>query len=372
MRPPAATRARPSNVRRRSCCARSRNSSSTTRCARRRPPTSKRCATASRCARWACSVSSTRRATARPSSATSRPARAPSPRRCRPRWRRRHARRRLASRAPAVRSPTPGRPLLHRLRRAVRPRLRRVPHHQRARRALLQGLRRRPGWTGLTCPCESSRSCWRSSARWPSPKAARRAQAMPDAAQMSGMPLPAGELPNGTVTVRLVRERMGNNVPGQEVALITPDGRVTAVTDAQGRAEFTSVPPGTPVTAEATLDGETITLARVPRARHRRRARGARGGRGPGGGRRRRREGRRGQGAGAAGRGRVRQRHAHRAGVPGRQADVLLSVQRHEQRAHAGRPRQAARSSTCRPPPKARRWCRATRRSRACRIAGSR
>ncbi len=90
------------------------------------------------------------------------------------------------------------------------------------------------------------------------------AQAMPDAAQMSGMPLPAGELPNGTVTVRLVRERMGNNVPGQEVALITPDGRVTAVTDAQGRAEFTSVPPGTAVTAEATLDGETITSREFP------------------------------------------------------------------------------------------------------------
>ena len=90
------------------------------------------------------------------------------------------------------------------------------------------------------------------------------AQAMPDAAQMSGVPLPAGELPNGTVTVRLVRERMGNNVPGQEVALITPEGRVTAVTDAQGRAEFTSVPPGTAVTAEATLDGETITSREIP------------------------------------------------------------------------------------------------------------
>lgn len=90
------------------------------------------------------------------------------------------------------------------------------------------------------------------------------AQAMPDAAQMSGVPLPAGELPNGTVTVRLVRERMGNNVPGQEVALITADGRVTAVTDAQGRAEFTSVPPGTAVTAEATLDGETIRSREFP------------------------------------------------------------------------------------------------------------
>jgi hypothetical protein len=83
--------------------------------------------------------------------------------------------------------------------------------------------------------------------------------AMPDAAQMSGVPLPAPELPNATVTVRLVRERMGNNVPGQEVALRTPDSRVTAVTDAQGRAEFSSIPAGTTVTAEATLDGETIT-----------------------------------------------------------------------------------------------------------------
>lgn len=91
-----------------------------------------------------------------------------------------------------------------------------------------------------------------------------RGQAMPDASMMSGQPLPAGDLPNGTVTVRLVRERMGNNVPGQEVALITPDGRVTAVTDAQGRAEFTSVPPGTAVTAEATLDGETLRSREFP------------------------------------------------------------------------------------------------------------
>ena len=88
--------------------------------------------------------------------------------------------------------------------------------------------------------------------------------AMPDAAQMSGMPLPAGDLANGTVTVRVVRERMGNNVAGQEVALLTPAGRVTAVTDAQGRAEFTSVPPGTPITAETTVDGETITSRQFP------------------------------------------------------------------------------------------------------------
>ncbi|MEZ5293992.1 MAG: hypothetical protein R2745_23115 [Vicinamibacterales bacterium] len=82
--------------------------------------------------------------------------------------------------------------------------------------------------------------------------------AMPDARQMSGMPLPAGDLPNGTVTVRVVRERMGNNVPGQEVVLTTPEGTVSAVTDAQGRAEFSSVTPGTQVTASTTIDGETL------------------------------------------------------------------------------------------------------------------
>jgi hypothetical protein len=82
--------------------------------------------------------------------------------------------------------------------------------------------------------------------------------AMPDARQMSGVPLPATELPDGTVTVRVVRERMGNNVPNQDVGLSTPDGRVTAGTDAQGRAEFTSVAVGSQVTADTVIDGETL------------------------------------------------------------------------------------------------------------------
>ncbi|MGD9903680.1 MAG: hypothetical protein AB7U83_09425 [Vicinamibacterales bacterium] len=82
--------------------------------------------------------------------------------------------------------------------------------------------------------------------------------AMPDAAQMSGVPLPAPELPDAAITVRVVRERMGNNLPGQEVALETPDGRVTGVTDAEGRAQFMAVSAGASVTAEVTVDGETV------------------------------------------------------------------------------------------------------------------
>lgn len=100
-------------------------------------------------------------------------------------------------------------------------------------------------------------ACAAFAAAAPLPAAAQ--VAMPDARQMSGVPLPAGDLPNGTVTVRVVRERMGNNIAGQEVALATPDGRVTAVTDAQGRAEFTSVAPGSQVTASTTVDGEALT-----------------------------------------------------------------------------------------------------------------
>lgn len=88
--------------------------------------------------------------------------------------------------------------------------------------------------------------------------------AMPDASQLSGVPLPAPELADGTVTVRVVRERMGNNIVGQDVTLTTPDGRVSGVTDAQGRAEFSSVAPGSEVIAEATVDGELLRSQPFP------------------------------------------------------------------------------------------------------------
>ena len=88
--------------------------------------------------------------------------------------------------------------------------------------------------------------------------------AMPDASQLSGVPLPAPDLANGTVTVRVVRERMGNNVVGQDVTLTTPDGRVSGVTDGEGRAEFSSVAPGSDVVAEATVDGELLRSQPFP------------------------------------------------------------------------------------------------------------
>lgn len=82
---------------------------------------------------------------------------------------------------------------------------------------------------------------------------------MPDPAQMHGLAIPASELADGTVTVRVVRQELANNIVGQDVSL-TAEGRTRTVqTDDQGRAEFTNLPQGTQGTAQAVVDGETLT-----------------------------------------------------------------------------------------------------------------
>lgn len=89
---------------------------------------------------------------------------------------------------------------------------------------------------------------------------------MPDPSQMSGVPLPSPELPAGTLTVRVVRGALSNNVEGQRVTLTVDGGPVReAVTDAAGRAEFAGLTPGARVEAATTLDGvelrsQTITM----------------------------------------------------------------------------------------------------------------
>jgi len=82
---------------------------------------------------------------------------------------------------------------------------------------------------------------------------------MPDPSAIAGTPLPAPELPNGTITVRVVRERMGNNVAGQDVTLTVGQDKRTLKTDAQGRAQFDKLTPGATVQATTTVDGETLT-----------------------------------------------------------------------------------------------------------------
>jgi hypothetical protein len=86
-----------------------------------------------------------------------------------------------------------------------------------------------------------------------------RAQDMPDPSLIHGRAIPAQELANGTVTVRVVREAIGNNVPGQQVSVTVGGTTRTATTDAQGRAEFTDLPKdGANAIAEVTVDGEKL------------------------------------------------------------------------------------------------------------------
>ena len=83
------------------------------------------------------------------------------------------------------------------------------------------------------------------------------AQEMPDPSLIHGRAIPAPELPAGTVTVRVVREAIGNDAPGQQVRVTVGGTSRTATTDQQGRAQFTGLPGGE-ARAEATVDGEKL------------------------------------------------------------------------------------------------------------------
>lgn len=83
--------------------------------------------------------------------------------------------------------------------------------------------------------------------------------AMPDPALIHGKAIPAPELPSGTVTVRVVREAIGNNVVGQEVRVTTGAASRTGKTDALGRAQFPNLPQGVEGRAAASVNGEQLT-----------------------------------------------------------------------------------------------------------------
>lgn len=82
--------------------------------------------------------------------------------------------------------------------------------------------------------------------------------AQPDPRQMSGLPLPDAELSDGTISVRVIRGQLSNNVTGHEVELRQGDVVETALTDAEGRATFFTLNPGQQVNVATVLDGERI------------------------------------------------------------------------------------------------------------------
>jgi len=81
---------------------------------------------------------------------------------------------------------------------------------------------------------------------------------MPDARQMSGMPLPVGDMTPGTVTVRVVRGNVANVIPGQKVDLTVGGETRTAQTDASGHASFENLKIGATVKARTVVAGQTL------------------------------------------------------------------------------------------------------------------
>ncbi|MBK5296592.1 MAG: hypothetical protein JJE40_05480 [Vicinamibacteria bacterium] len=91
---------------------------------------------------------------------------------------------------------------------------------------------------------------------------------MPDPRSMHGQAIPSGELPPGSVTVRVVRQALGNNLAGVAVELHGAGDVRRATTAADGRAQFSSVPAGARVHATAAVEGERLesTIFDVPAA----------------------------------------------------------------------------------------------------------
>jgi hypothetical protein len=79
-----------------------------------------------------------------------------------------------------------------------------------------------------------------------------------DLRQASGVPLPATDIPAGTISVRVVRGSFANNLTGVDVAFDVNGSTRTIKTDGQGRAEVEGLPAGASVQASTTVDGEHL------------------------------------------------------------------------------------------------------------------
>ena len=79
-----------------------------------------------------------------------------------------------------------------------------------------------------------------------------------DLRQASGVPLPASDLPSGTVSVRVVRDSFANNLVGVDVVFTVNGQPRTVTTDAAGRAQISGLSVGDRVSAAATVDREEL------------------------------------------------------------------------------------------------------------------
>jgi hypothetical protein len=87
---------------------------------------------------------------------------------------------------------------------------------------------------------------------------------MMDPKQVAGIPLPVGDVATGTVTVRVIRGSLTNNVPDQVVQLFVDNVPQEQKTGQTGRAEFTGLRPGARVRAVALVGGERLESQEFP------------------------------------------------------------------------------------------------------------
>lgn len=87
---------------------------------------------------------------------------------------------------------------------------------------------------------------------------------MPDPKDIAGVPLPSGDVPAGTVTVRVIRGALSNNIPGQAVELFVDGAARQQKTGEAGRAEFSGLRPGARVRAVTVVGSERLESQEFP------------------------------------------------------------------------------------------------------------
>jgi hypothetical protein len=86
---------------------------------------------------------------------------------------------------------------------------------------------------------------------------------MPDPRQVSGVPLPANDLPAGTVSVRVIRGSFANNLAGVDVDFLV-DGKPTRIkTDEAGRAQIEGVRIGATLKAVTVVGSERLESQQI-------------------------------------------------------------------------------------------------------------
>ena len=81
---------------------------------------------------------------------------------------------------------------------------------------------------------------------------------MPDPSEMSGLPLPSSDLPNASVSVRLIRSQLSNNITDHPVELHSDEVVFTVSTDEFGRALFEDLEAGSSVSVSAQVGDEML------------------------------------------------------------------------------------------------------------------